>query len=76
MNKIYLFFHNSNGIYQSYFWKEGCMLKKMMALLAIGAIGYTGFSIYKKYNPDYKRDVKEYVDKMAKKVNKMNENMM
>ena len=45
-------------------------------LLAIGAIGYTGFSMYKKYNPDYKRDVKEYVDKMAKKVNKMNENMM
>ena len=44
MNKNYLFFHNSNGIYQSYFWKEGCMLKKMMALLAIGAIGYTGFS--------------------------------
>lgn len=51
-------------------------MKKMMALLAIGAIGYTGFSMYKKYNPDYKRDVKEYVDKMAKKVNKMNENMM
>ena len=33
-------------------------------------------SLIKKYNPDYKRDVKEYVDKMAKKVNKMNENMM
>ena len=40
-------------------------MKKMMTLLAIGAIGYTGFSMYKKYNPDYKKDVKEYVDKMA-----------
>ena len=49
---------------------------QMMTLLAIGAIGYTGFSMYKKHNPDYKRDVREYVDRMAKKVNKMNEDMM
>lgn len=48
----------------------------MMKILTLGAIGYTGFAMYKKYNPDYKRDIKENVDKMVKKVNKMNENMM
>ena len=51
-------------------------LNRMLKVLTAGAIGYTAFSMYKKYNPDYKRDVKQYVDKMAKKVNKMNEDMM
>lgn len=58
------------------FRKEVIFLNKMMKILAIGAIGYTGFAMYKKYNPDYKKDIKECVDKMAYKVNKMNENMM
>ncbi|MBQ7105688.1 MAG: hypothetical protein IJN90_07520 [Bacilli bacterium] len=48
----------------------------MMRILAIGAIGYTGFQMYKKYNPDYKKDIKNSIDKMVHKVNDMNENMM
>jgi hypothetical protein len=63
-------------VYTNHILERRNLMKKMMTLLAIGAIGYTGFSMYKKYNPDYKRDVREYVDKMAKKVNKMNEDMM
>ena len=47
-----------------------------MKVLTIGAIGYTAFAMYKKINPDYKRDIKQCVDKMAHKVNKMNEDMM
>jgi len=70
------FVHNSIGIYQVIFLERSDFVNKMMKLLAMGAIGYAGFSLYKKYNPDYKRDVKEYVDKMARKVNKMNEDMM
>ena len=58
------------------FRKEVIFLNRMLKVLTAGAIGYTAFSMYKKYNPDYKRDVKQYVDKMAKKVNKMNEDMM
>lgn len=45
-------------------------------LLALGAVGFTGFSIYKKFNPDYKKDLKKNMDKMVKKVNKISENMM
>ena len=45
-------------------------------LLALGAMGYTGFAMYKKFNPDYKKDLKKNMDKMVKKVNKMSENMM
>ncbi len=47
-----------------------------MKILALGAMGYGGFWLYKKYNPDYKRDIKKYVDKMANRVEEMNENMM
>ena len=45
-------------------------------LLTLGAVGFTGFSIYKKFNPDYKKDLKKNMDKMVKKVNKISENMM
>ena len=45
-------------------------------LLALGAVGYTGFAMYKKFNPDYKKDIKKNMDKMVKKVNKISENMM
>ena len=51
-------------------------MNKMMKMLAIGAIGYTGFCMYKKYNPDYKKDIKNSVNKMVDKVAKMNEDMM
>lgn len=51
-------------------------MNKMMKMLTIGAIGYTGFQMYKKYNPDYKKDIKNSVNKMMDKVSKMNENMM
>ena len=47
-----------------------------MKVLTIGAIGYTAFAMYRKMNPDYKRDIRRYVDNMAHKVNKMNEDMM
>lgn len=51
-------------------------MNKMMKMLALGAMGYAGFQMYKKFNPDYKRDIKNSVNKMVDKVSKMNEDMM
>jgi len=48
----------------------------MMMLLAVGAMGYGGWYMYKKYNPDYKRDLKRDIKMMADKVSNMSEDMM
>lgn len=65
-----------NGIYTNHIFRKKDFMNKMMKMLALGAMGVGGFMLYKKYNPDYKKDIKKYVDKMADRVNKMNENMM
>lgn len=51
-------------------------MNTMMKWLVVGAMGYGGFMLYKKYNPDYKKDIKQTVEKMTNKVKEMNENMM
>ena len=63
-------------VYTNHIFRKKDFMNKMMKMLAIGAIGYTGFCMYKKYNPDYKKDIKNSIDKMVHKVNDMNENMM
>ncbi len=65
-----------NGIYTNHIFRKKDFMNKMMKWLAIGAMGYGGFMLYKKYNPDYKEDIKNSVDKMANKVKEMNKNMM
>ena len=60
----------------NHIFRKKDFMNKMMKMLAVGATMCGGFMLYKKYNPDYKQDIKKYVDKMADKVSKMNENMM
>lgn len=51
-------------------------MKKMMMMAAIGAVGYGMYNVYKMYNPNFERDIRNSIKKMENAACENVENMM
>ncbi len=55
---------------------RGDIMKKMMMMAAMGAVGYGMYHMYKKYNPDFEKDIMRNIRKMEHAASENIENMM